>query len=143
MFWDVEFETYEKENIKRIEPENVVFMSIAESGAMGSPGGVIFAVYAENQVKWFDFNYLYGDNIEEIWSLMPALSNMKVVGIGKVEGLDESWKYVDLGAGNHLFVRGDVYQKFISEVKRRKLTGRGKLYRPWPNIVEDILNKEE
>ena len=87
-------------DINKATFKNVMFFSIAESGAMGEPGGVLF--YVESG-ELYHFNYVYGDvDIRKVGKLFPVLEECRFGVFGIDSFVPKGWEYVNLGAGNHL-----------------------------------------
>ena len=86
------------------------FFHIAEGGAMGEPGGIVFVT---EDGKVYHANTYFGDlERTTLIEAFPVLNdcNFGLFGVNSV--VPAGWKYVDLGAGNHLIVREDFFEKF-------------------------------
>lgn len=119
--------------------KNVMFFSLAETGAMGEPGGVLFYVKSG---ELYHFNYAYGDvKIEKVEQKFPVLAECTfgIFGIGS--SVPEGWKYVSLGMGNHLIVNEEVYEAFISEFP--KDIPQHILYGNWIEVAGKILKANQ
>lgn len=123
------------DNYKQYLPIKPIAFSMAEGGAMGSPGQVIIV---DERLDVYDF-YLHNMEKEDVTKIIPALFECHWGGWGNIIPAF-GWKYADLGAGNHLFVADAIYEEFAT---RRAPYGDnlGKLYQEWIYIVVEILNK--
>ena len=93
--------------------KNVIFFSIAESGAMGEPGDVLFYVKSG---ELYHFNYIYGDvNIKKVEEMFPVLTECKFGILGINSQVPKGWKYISLGMGNHLIMKENVYELFMDK----------------------------
>lgn len=116
--------------------KDVKFFSIAETGAMGDPGGVLFYVKTG---ELYHFNYLYGDvDIRKVQDKFPTLAKCKFGLFGIDSSVPEGWKYVSLGAGNHLIVEESLYEDFMKEFP--KDIPSSILYANWIDVAEKKLN---
>ncbi len=118
------------DNFPEYSPLNPIALSVAEGGAMGSPGNVKIV---ESDGTSYDFN-LYNFHNETLKAICPSL-------IECLNGNPAIWKEVDLGAGNHLFIKEPYYKEF-----RRRLKVYGKvrpswIYQNWMRIVHNMLSK--
>ena len=127
--------------MERIELENATFtkdildgttfFQLAEGGAMGEPGGIVFLTEGE---KVYHANYCFGNLTKETMEkAFPVLAECEfgIFGIGSK--VPEGWVYVNLGMGNHLIVRADYYGKFETLTKEYKPLG--ELYQHWLEIA--------
>ena len=118
--------------------KDVMFFSIAEGGAMGEPGAVLF--YSESGRLYY-FNYVYGDvDITKVERLFPVLKKCRFGVFGLNSVVPAGWKYVNLGMGNHLIVNAEVYDAFISEFEED--VEPGGIYMNWRQVAEGILKQK-
>ena len=115
--------------------KNVMFFSIAEGGAMGEPGGVLF--YVESG-ELYHFNYVYGDvDIKKVEEMFPTLTECKFGLFGIDSQVPKGWKYVSLGMGNHLIMKENVYEQFMDKFSEEMEPSI--IYQNWVNVARDIL----
>ena len=99
--------------------DNVMFFQIAEGGAMGEAGGVVF-INANGES--FHFNYCEGDiTFSDMLLVFNILENCYFGFFGMGAVVPEGWNYADLGMGNHLLIASSVYDEFkelTKDVKR-------------------------
>lgn len=94
--------------------KNVMFFSLAEGGAMGEPGAVLFYVKSG---ELYHFNYVYGDvDIKKVEKLFPTLAECRFGLFGIGSSVPEGWNYVSLGMGNHLIVNDEVFSLFAEKI---------------------------
>lgn len=116
--------------------KNVMFFSLAEAGAMGEPGGVLFYVKSG---ELYHFNYVYGDvDIEKVEKMFPTLAECHFEMLGFGSFVPEGWNYVSLGMGNHLIINEKVYEKFMHEFP--KDVDPVDVYRNWVEVAQKILD---
>ena len=116
--------------------KNVKFFFLAEPGAMGEPGGVLFYVKTG---ELYHFNYVYGDvDIKKVEEKFPALSNCKF-GVDSI--VSEGWKYVNLGMGNHLIMEDGIFEIFMKQFPRD--VDSSILYGNWIEVARKILIVEK
>ena len=117
---------------------NVVFFSLAEGGAMGEPGGVLFF---DTSGQSYHFNYVFGDvEIGKVEKLFPVLSNCEFGLFGLDSQVPTGWHYVNLGMGNHLIVSDQVYPEFSRLLGSESEPS--EIYGSWAEIADSILNKQ-
>lgn len=115
----------------------VVFFSLAEGGAMGEPGAVLF--YLDNG-ELYHFNYVYGDvEIKTVQKMFVPLSKCKFGMFGLDSSAPKGWNYVNLGMGNHLIVRDDMIAPFMEQIGEDAEPS--KVYMKWMEVAEEILSK--
>lgn len=115
--------------------KDVMFFSLAESGAMGEPGAVLFYVKSG---ELYHFNYVYGDvDIKKVEKLFPTLAecNFGLFGLGS--SVPKGWNYVSLGMGNHLIVNDEVFAAFTEQIGAE--TEPSVVYMNWLNVAESII----
>ena len=118
--------TFDKEIL-----DKTTFFQIAEGGAMGDSGGIVFLT--ENG-KVYHANYWYGDlKWEIIRRAFPVIDQFR---FGIDSEVPDGWVYVDLGMGNHLLVRQDRYAGFEALISDCKSPG--EIYRRWLELAKSI-----
>lgn len=117
-----------KENYTSYRFLTPLAFSIAEGGAMGSPGQVI-VVDGDKTVYEFSLFDLEGHMAD---SVLPNMD--KAFYASSAELLALGLHHVDLGVGNHLFVNSSIYEQFhpIAQKYKRDL---GLLYQKWINLI--------
>lgn len=138
----VKMEEWTEQNFQKILYDDVVFFSLAEWGAMGCPGEVIVVTKHKNTVKWYRFNTM-NDDEEMLYAIFPPLETFECRMFGKVKGIQEGWHYVDLGVGNHLFVRDDYYAAFQREIDGLYAQYESEIYASWAGIAQLLLTAKE
>lgn len=119
--------------------DHVLFFSIAESGAMGEPGGVV-VINAAGEV--FLLNYVwYEYSLADIEKIFPVLTEC-IFGLFGIDSVvPKGWNYVNLGFGNHLIVSDEVYSSFSAITKNCKEPV--EYYTSWFDAAKKILNISE
>lgn len=116
--------------------KDIMFFSLAEGGAMGEPGGIVFY---NKEGKTYHFNYVYGDaDMGKVENLFPVLSECRFGMFGINSTVPDGWNYVNLGMGNHLIVNDEVYPRF-----KELLEGEEEpsvVYGMWRQIADTILS---
>ena len=116
--------------------KDVMFFSLAEGGAMGNPGRVLFYVKSG---ELYSFNFVYGDvEINKVEKLFPTLAECRFGLFGMNSSVPQGWNYVDLGMGNHLIVNDEVYNLFKERVGSDKRPS--EIYGCWLEVANGILN---
>lgn len=115
--------------------KNVMFLSLAEDGAMGEPGEVCFYVRSGEA---YHFNYIWGDvDMRKVEKLFPLLSECVFGMFGLDSEVPQGWNYVNLGMGNHLIVNDAVYGRFmelLGAVEESSV-----VYGKWRGFAEQIF----
>lgn len=111
------------------------FFQIAEGGAMGEPGGIVF-VTEDGSV--YHANYCYGDlKWETLQHAFPTIDDCHFGLFGIGSEVPEGWMYVNLGMGNHLIVRQDRYDDFAPRIAGYKSLG--EVYQNWLKQALTVL----
>ena len=122
-------------DINKATFKNVMFFALAEGGAMGEPGSILF--YLESG-ELYHLNYVYGDvDIKKVQRYFPALAECKFGMFGVGRTTPEGWSYVKLGMGNHLIVNDKMYPLFIEKLGTD--TEPSVAYMKWMYIAESIM----
>ena len=133
------FEELAPNNYEKIAYSDVVFLSVAEGGAMGCPGELLVATKNEQGIKWYRFNMMV-DRFDDLCTFYPPLKTFNCGIFGMASGIQEGWNHVDLGCGNHLLVRDDYHDAFEMMVKIVKPKHPGEVYVSWRGIAQMLLN---
>ena len=129
-----------KNNIEEIKYNNIMFLSFAEAGAMGEPGGIKILL---KDSKLYHTNYCYNKDIkiEDLFSIFPPLATFQC-GMCIVTNLDKNWKWIDMGMGNYLLIRNKIHSKYMEylekEIENDKFR-QGKIYAKWLEIARKML----
>ena len=120
--------------------EKIYFLKIAEGGAMGSPGDITFIT---KDGGMYGFNYIYADiTFDDVRAFFPTITKCMFGMFGEGNIGPKGWKYVNLGFGNHLLVKDEIYDEFFAEIKDLKKPG--EVYEAWQNkackIIKGRLN---
>ena len=126
-----------KENYTQHLPITPVAFSVAEGGAMGSPGQVIII---DEKLNVYDF-WLHEMEKGCAREIIPTLYECHWGGWNNIIPAF-GWNYVDLGFGNHLMVIDSIYEKF-SEIANGRCKSKGELYQQWISIVKEILHSKQ
>ena len=127
-----------RENLNKEFFENILFFMIAEGGAMGEPGAVNFV---KTDGNLYHLNYVFGDfKYEEILAVFPTLGECEFGMFGMNSKVPKGWNYVDLGMGNSLIVKSEVYPSFKKLIGKCKSAG--EIYQSWIDYAENIIKSK-
>lgn len=113
-------------------PLNPIVFSFAEFGAMGSPGNVEI-VQADGTTFCFNLSCFHSVTIRG--AICPTLWEC-------LYGDPEDWEHINMGAGNHLFLKQPYYDEFCQRLKEFKEVTPAWIYQNWMNIVQKMIVKE-
>ena len=145
-------------NFSKIRPRDINAFMYAESGAMGFPG-CIDLITSKYQRYYTDGIYgkLTDVSQYDVASVLDGFEHKPTYQRKSLEILkinNENWIYLNLGAGNHLFLRHDMYYEFgnmLVDVNRPNMFGKwrrlvdSKTIEPKCNTIEiedDALNND-
>ena len=131
------FITLTEENYTEYIPLDPIAFSMAEGGAMGSPGEVII-VNKNSEIYNF---WLQDVEHETAKRIIPDLFKCKF-GIFGHSKPASGWHYFDLGAGNHLLIKDSLYNDFYPEVQEY-MDRPALLYQRWLKLVLAIMRLKE
>lgn len=130
-----------KPDINTIRPDDILLFQFAEGGAMGSPGSIQFVIKDDAGLKHYISYYAsylpYHIDDADIVRLFPPMENIRLEMFGGCTGLPETWRYISLGAGNHLFVRTEYYDTFSQHMKGKSPA---EIYGCWYETAVRILS---
>ena len=103
----------------KLEEENVLALHYADGGAQGEPGLVAILYRTQQGVQILVENYIYGHlNLDILIQMFPMLKNFdnrhRLIPRSLSEEnfeLPEDWRYLYMGAMNHLFLRKELFAK--------------------------------
>ena len=126
--------TLTEENYALHIPLSPIAFSMADGGAMGSPGEVIIVDQESNIYRF----WLQGVEYETAKRIIPTLFECKF-GMRGHNRPASGWHYFDLGAGNHLLIKDDIYNEFYPEVQGY-MDRPALLYQRWLKLVVALNN---
>ena len=129
--------TLTEENYAQHIPLSPIAFSMADGGAMGSPGEVII-VDKESNIYRF---WLQGVEYETAKRIVPTLFECEF-GMRGHNRPASGWHYFDLGAGNHLLIKDDIYNEFYPEVQGY-MDRPALLYQRWLKLVLALNNMQK
>ena len=135
------FITLTEENYTKYIPLDPIAFSMAEGGAMGSPGEVIIV---DKNSDIYNF-WLQGVEYETAKRIIPTLFKCHFADRGMFwqNQPAEGWHYFNLGAGNHLIVKDSIYNEFRPKAIEIDYERRpAMLYQRWIDFVLEI-NKNQ
>ncbi|MBR2742366.1 MAG: macro domain-containing protein [Clostridia bacterium] len=125
----MKYESMTVEEYDSVDPKELSAFSLAEGGAMGVPNQVILA---RKKDEYLEFIYTWGDR-DKLGAMFPWLDKFQWFP-GEEKNCGRSWKHIDLGAGNHLFVRTALYKKIGERLMAVRPPVR---YKTWREIVAE------
>lgn len=126
-----------EENYSQYIPLDPIAFSMAEGGAMGSPGEVVI-IDRNSNIYCF---WLQGVEHETAKRIIPVLFKCHFAGWGMFwqSRPAEGWHYFYLGAGNHLIVKDSIYNEFHPKAVEIDYERRpAMLYQRWIDFVLEI-----
>ena len=128
----------DKDNIKDINYDSIIAVTVAEGGAMGEPSG--FLVVDDN-MKLYHSNFVHGAvSNNDLVNKFPLLKGFNCAP-EKINEMNKGWKWFDLGAGNSLLIRDQYYNYFKDRVESElgKDYKKGELYQRWYELLQKIV----
>ncbi len=116
------------DNLTQYCPLNPIALTVAEFGAMGSPGN-IEVVEDNGAIYCFNLSCFHNDTLKVI---CPPLLEC-------LYGDPNDWKEIDLGAGNHLFLKEPCYSEFCERLKEHGHVRPSWIYQNWFDIIQRML----
>ena len=108
---------------------------------MGSPGSIQLVIKDHDIVRHYISYYAsflpYHIDDADIFRLFPPMGTIQLEMFRGCTGLPDSWRYVNLGAGNHLFVRAEYYDTFSQQMKGKSPA---EIYGCWYDTAVTILS---
>ena len=125
------------ENYAQYIPLDPIAFSMAEGGAIGSPGEVVIIDKNSNIYRF----WLQGVEHETAKRIIPILFGCEF-GMRGYNRPASGWHYFDLGAGNHLLIKDSLYNDFYPEVQGY-MNRPALLYQRWLKLVLAIMRLKE
>ena len=123
-------------NIKEFDEKDIMFFTLAESGAMGEPNGIEIVTKKGNNIKLYHTNISVFD-VRKLYSKFTDLETLNCASFGIITGLKSDFKHVDMEMGNHLFISEAINDKFQEAIKNLKPS---EIYNRWIIIGLDLLD---
>ncbi len=121
LFHRIPIREYDLNNndIENIQIKNTFAFKIAGGGAMGIPGGVQVFI-DDGEISIANGNFVYGNL--DLDCLMKHLRFGKVnFGVfGDATNIPIDWRYVNLGAGNSLLIRDNIFNAVQNKYQKLK-----------------------
>lgn len=146
-------ETITKDNIKKINYDDVIIIFFSESGACGDAGKVDIITRKSNNYNWYTTNYTYigvtelietlSDIVreeEKLFNILPILKelNFNHSLIRESYWINNEWWLSDLSFGNHLLIKDkELTKKIVKAFSNYPTVG---LYKFWEKVIKELLN---
>lgn len=121
--------------IKEIASQMVAF-SVAEGGAMGTPGSLLLLT---DEKELYETNYIYDETAGKVLKMFPIIRQCMNSLRAKDGELPIGWKYTYLGYGNHLFMLDWLDVLFYNNIGRN--TPESEIYALWIKMVVKIMDR--
>ena len=123
-----------------IDVQHVQFLMYAEGGAMGEPGAVNIITQKGEAVRCYHANCLFGDfNWNHIKFILDEIERFCDEDPDENSFHNQYFHYVDLGFGNHLFVRKRYEKAFDSAFENASC---GEIYQGWFDVAKELLKSK-
>ena len=132
------FDKITERTLYKIKTEDMVFFALAEGGAMGWAGTYQIITKNEDGLGFFFIHRTGISSTKVIENLFPPIKKARM-GVLRDYIDDSNWSAVNMGMGNHLFIRKDVSDDFFEQASKVKDQIAG-IYRNWIRIAKDILH---
>lgn len=104
-------------DIGNLRYDEILFVGLGESGAMGEPGALNIILAVKGKVKIYHANFRLGDfDMDRFSEVFTPLKTFDCGSFGEVSGIADGWHHVYMGMGNHLFVRDAVFPAFSADI---------------------------
>ena len=123
-----------RQNMKDLLQEDIVFYSVADTGAMGEHGGVEILTKSG---RFFHTNDIEREVFFDYLATKIPLLKAFAVFCGIICKMPEGYKYYDLGMGNSLLVKDEYVADFDRKVKKNK--EKVILYGKWKDIALETI----
>ena len=126
-----------KDNLKDINYEDVIAVTIAEGGAMGEPNG-FYAVTKNYKLYHLNFGHCNIDK-KELYSTFPLLKTFRCC-CEIVDSLEDDWEWLNMGFGNYLMIREKFFEKVLLYIGSNFSENwqHGELYQNWYEVVKNV-----
>lgn len=122
------------ENIVDINYEDIIAVAYASGGAMGEPGAVNIYVLVDSRLQCYHGNHCYGAmRIGGLFSRFPEIK--ECVKRSTLNG----FKRIDMGMGNMLMIRSEVYGSFIHILEEERVF----IYSNYERIILQVCEEKE
>lgn len=122
------------DNIEDINFEDIIAVAYASGGAMGEPGAVNVYVWVDSRLQCYHGNHCY--RVMHIGGLFRRFPDIKeCVKRGTLNG----FKHIDMGMGNSLMIRMEVYGSFKCILEEERVF----LYSNYEKILRRVCQEKE
>lgn len=121
--------------------EDVLFLQLAEAGAMDINAGTFSLVKPDG--KLYRINFIKGDICyQDVEDAFPAMKTWNFALCGNGGAASDGWFYFYMGVGCHLVIHESVHEAFCSWRDRRE--GKAKYpVRIWQSFAAEFLGLQE
>lgn len=121
------------ENVEDINFEDIIAVAYASGGAMGEPGVVNVYVLVDSSLQCYHGNHCYGAmRIGGLFSRFPEIK--ECVKRSTLNG----FKRIDMGMGNMLMIRSEVYGSFIRILEEERVF----IYSNYERIILQVCEEK-
>lgn len=131
----VKYKEVDNENANEINEKNIMFLTLAEWGAMGEPNAIEVITKTNDEIRLYHSS-TSNFTIPKIYETFSILKDLKCGLLGVVTGVPEAFIHIDTGAGNHLFVNKVISEEFKQKIKDYRPE---EIYTRWYAIGLDII----
>ena len=123
-------------NVNEFEEKDIMYFTLAESGAMGEPDGIEVITKKDGNIK------LYHTSarcfvVPEINDKFKMIHKLNCGLFGAVTNVPEGFIHVDTGFGNHLFINKTISEKLLDKIQGLQTY---EIYSRWLLFGLDILD---
>lgn len=94
------------EQVKTWDMDNLLFVYVSESGAMGNPGELLFLYNKGEEIAWITTNV----REKEFISLKRKLPSFHKLDLNAPP---KGWRHEYLGFGHHLYIRNEIWGLYL------------------------------
>lgn len=122
--------------LDQINYDDVLAFTVAEGGAFGRAGNIELVVLENSKPMGYQTNPLYGGlNISALYKVIPWLKKL-YVAFSFTENIPSDWFYIDMGFGNHLFIRDNFKEEAWGKLDGKKPS---EIYNSWKDLLADTF----
>lgn len=125
-----------EKKVDQINYDDVLAFTVAEGGAFGRAGNIELVVLEGSKPMGYQTNPLHGGlNISDLYKVIPWLKDV-YVAFGFTKHIPSDWFYIDMGFGNHLFIRDNFKEEVWKKLDGKKPS---EIYNSWKELLADTF----
>lgn len=137
IFHEIHFKELSTNTIKKLNYDEIMFLALAEPGAMGYSNSIFLLAKHKKDIGAYFIDLSVSNMYEKIKSIFPILDEFYLhIHLKDDLKILHDWVLINMGVGNKLFVRRELFDEFKIRVTTLAVPY---VYKMWSKTAYNIL----